>query len=94
VGGGDEMSRVVFYNLEEAKIENNNNLFQHRLTKIKKLFITDYKHQDIYMTKQMFATLLKESTVLNEKDNLNPLESDILVNIQHKKKREELYCLV
>lgn len=64
-----------------------------KLAKIKKTFFqVDYKHQDIYINKKMFEKLIKASTKLDN-ENLNPLISDKIVEIQHKNLKQELNCI-
>lgn len=64
-----------------------------KLAKIKKTFFqVDYKHQDIYINKKMFEKLIKASTKLDN-ENLNPLISDKIVEIQHKNPKQELNCI-
>ena len=86
IGGNNEPYKVVFYNLDEAK-RSDENIF----TKVNKLFITDYNHQDIYITQKMFNVLLKNATHLEE-DKLNKTQYNTLVPIQHKNKNKELFC--
>jgi hypothetical protein len=64
-----------------------------KLAKIKKTFFqVDYKHQDIYINKKMFEKLIKSSTELDN-ENLNPLISDKIVEIEHKNPKQELNCI-
>ena len=86
IGGNDEPHKIVFFNLQKAKQPDSN-----IITKIKKIFITDYKHQDIYITTEMFNTLMEKSTVLDN-NNLNVQNYTNLIPIQTKEKNEELFC--
>ena len=92
IGGNNETFKVVFFNLNEAKIKKPN-FITSKLQKIKKTFFQiDYKHQDIYINTKMFEQLIKNSTNLND-DNLNPLLSHKLVKILHKNPKQELKCI-
>jgi hypothetical protein len=92
IGGNNDKFKVVFYNLNEAKMEKQS-FITSKLAKIKKTFFqVDYKHQDIYINKKMFEKLIKSSTELDN-ENLNPLISDKIVKIQHKNPKKELNCI-
>ena len=92
IGGNNEKFRVVFYNLNEAK-NKKQEFISSKIDKIKKTFFqVDYKHQDIYINKQMFEKLIKNSTELDN-ENLNPLISNKIVKIQHKNPNKELNCI-
>ena len=92
IGGNNEKFRAVFYNLNEAKNEKQE-FISSKIDKIKKTFFQlDYKHQDIYINKEMFEKLIKNSTELDN-ENLNPLISDKIVKIQHKNPNQELNCI-
>jgi hypothetical protein len=64
--------------------------------KLSKIVFTDYKHNDIYMNKQILDELIKQSTVMSE-DNLNPLKTDTYVNITEyiniNKPNKSLICI-
>ena len=63
------------------------------ITTLIKRFILDYKHQDIYMNTQVFETLIKNSSELDNND-LNPLAPNKIESIQYNGKVEEqLYCI-
>ena len=92
IGGNNEKFKVVFFNLNDAK-NKKQGFISSKLEKIKKTFFqVDYKHQDIYINKEMFENLIKNSTELNN-DDLNPLISDELVKIQHKNSKPSLICI-
>ena len=92
IGGDNKNFRVVFFNLNEAKMKKQG-FISSKIDKIKKTFFqVDYKHQDIYINKKMFEKLIKSSTDLDN-ENLNPLISDKIVKIQHKNPRQELNCI-
>ena len=91
-GGNNEKFKAVFFELDDLKREKIKNYFTRKLLKLKKIFTTDYKKQDIYMNKENLTKLLEESNELNEK-NLNPLKFDKLVEIEHNVKNPNLYCL-
>ena len=92
IGGNNETFKVVFFNLNEAKIKKPD-FITSKLQKFKKTFIKiDYKHQDIYINTKMFEKLIQNSTNLND-DNLNPLLSHNLVKILHKNPKQELKCI-
>ena len=92
IGGDNKNFRVVFFNLNEAKMKKQG-FISSKIDKIKKTFFqVDYKHQDIYINKKMFEKLIKNSTDLDN-ENLNPLISDKIVKIQHKNPRQELNCI-
>jgi hypothetical protein len=60
--------------------------------KNKKMFISDYKHQDIYITKDMFQQIIDDGYELDE-NNLNPLSTDKYIKIQHKIKNQNILCI-
>jgi hypothetical protein len=92
IGGNNEKFQGVFFNLNDAK-NKKQGLISSKLDKIKKTFFqTDYKHQDIYINKKMFENLIKNSIDLDN-DNLNPLISDKLIQIQHTNSKQELNCI-
>jgi hypothetical protein len=92
IGGNNNHFKSVFYNLNEAKMQESSWL-NSKIQKIKKTFFQiDYKHQDIYINKEMFEKLIKNSNDLDNED-LNPLSSDNLVKIQHNKHNPELLCI-
>jgi hypothetical protein len=92
IGGDNKNFRVVFFNLNEAKMKKQG-FISSKIDKIKKTFFqVDYKHQDIYINKKMFEKLIKSSTNLDN-ENLNPLISDKIVKIQHKNPKQELNCI-
>ena len=92
IGGDNKNFRVVFFNLNEAKMKKQG-FISSKIDKIKKTFFqVDYKHQDIYINKKMFEKLIKSSTDLDN-ENLNPLISDKIVKIQHKNPKQELNCI-
>jgi hypothetical protein len=91
-GGNNEKFKAVFFELDDLKRNKTKNYFTRKILKLKKIFTTDYKKQDIYMDKDNFTKLLRESTELDEK-NLNPLLFDKLVEIEHNRKNPNLYCL-
>ena len=92
IGGNNEKFRAVFYNLNEAK-NKKQEFITSKIDKIQKTFFqVDYKHQDIYINKEMFEKLIKNSTELDN-ENLNPLISDKIVKIQHKNPNQELNCI-
>lgn len=92
MGGNNEKFKVVFFNLNQAKIKKQG-FINSKIDKIKKTFFqVDYKHQDIYINKKMFEKLIKSSTELDN-ENLNPLISDKLVKIQHNNPKKELNCI-
>ena len=91
-GGNNETSRAVFYLLDNLKSEiKPHSIIDEVITKIKKRFTTDYKHQDIYMNTAIFNKLLKKSVALND-DNMNPTLFTELVKIEQRKAQPELYC--
>jgi hypothetical protein len=92
IGGNNQKIRVVFFNLNEAKMKKQG-FVSSKIEKIKKTFFqVDYKHQDIYINKKMFEKLIKSSTELDN-ENLNPLISDKIVKIQHKNPKQEINCV-
>ena len=91
-GGNNEKYKVVFFNLNDAKIKKQGFVIS-KIEKIKKTFLKiDYKHPDIYINKKMFEKLMKNSTELDN-ENLNPLISDKLIKIKHNNPKQELTCL-
>jgi len=92
-GGNNEKSRSVFFLLDDLKTKTKtNDIVSEVITKLKKTFTTDYKHQDIYMNTTIFNNLLKKSVVLDD-DNMNPTLFTELVEIDQGKGQSELYCL-
>ena len=92
-GGNNEKSRAVFFLLDDLKTKTTkNDIVSEVITKLKKTFTTDYKHQDIYMNTRIFNNLLKKSVVLND-DNMNPTLFTELVEIEQGAGKPELYCL-
>jgi hypothetical protein len=93
-GGDNEKFKAAFFELDQLKNKQTNkqNYFTRKLTKLKHTFTTNYKEQDVYMNKNNFEKILKESTELEEK-NFNPLVFDKLVEINHLDKKPSLYCL-
>ena len=92
-GGNNESYKVVFFLLDDLKMKTHVNKFVNRtIRKLKKIFTTDYKHQDIYMNTKIFNNLLKNSELL-DKVNLNPTKFDKLVEIEQTTRQPELYCL-
>ena len=92
-GGNNEKSRAVFFLLDDLKTKiKPHDILDKVITKIKKKFTTDYKHQDIYMNTTIFNKLLKKSIVLND-DNTNPTLFTELVEIKQGVGKPELYCL-
>jgi hypothetical protein len=92
IGGNDEKYRGVFFNLNDAKYEKKDWL-NSKLEKFKKTFIKiDYKHQDVYINKSMFEKLITNSKILDD-DNLNPLSSNHVEEIQHTTFKKELNCI-
>ena len=92
-GGNNEKSRAVFFLLDDLKTKTKtNDIVSEVITKLKKTFTTDYKHQDIYMNTRIFNDLLKKSVVLDD-DNMNPILFTELVKIEQGKGQPELYCL-
>ena len=93
IGGNNEPSRVSFFNLQEIKTPYQTSIKNITL-KLSKNFFTDYKHNDIYMNKNILNELIKESVVISE-DNLNPLKTDSYVNISKyiKKPNKSLFCI-
>jgi hypothetical protein len=93
VGGNNEPYKAVFFILDELKMKTQvHKFFNKTIKKLKKIFTTDYKHQDIYMNTKVFNNLLKNSIILNE-DNLNPTQSDKLEKINQTARKAELYCV-
>uniref|UniRef100_A0A6C0IGX9 Fungal lipase-type domain-containing protein n=1 Tax=viral metagenome TaxID=1070528 RepID=A0A6C0IGX9_9ZZZZ len=94
VGGNNESYKAVFFLLDDLKMKTPvHKFFNKTIKKIKKIFTTDYKHQDIYMNREIFNNLIKNSVIL-EKDNLNPTKFDKLVKIEHTSRHSELYTIV
>ena len=92
-GGNNEKSRAVFFLLDDLKTKTKtNDIVSEVITKLKKTFTTDYKHQDIYMNTRIFNDLLKKSVVLDD-DNMNPILFTKLVEIDQGARKPELYCL-
>lgn len=92
-GGNNEKTRAVFFLLDDLKTKTKiNDIVSEVITKLKKTFTTDYKHQDIYMNTRIFNDLLKKSVVLDD-DNMNPTLFTELVEIDQGKGQPELYCL-
>jgi hypothetical protein len=82
--------KVSFFNLNDVKkkVESYNT----EIYKLKKLFLTDYKHQDIYMSKETFYNIFENSQDMRE--NFNPLIADNYVPILYSDKpKNELYCV-
>jgi predicted lipase len=93
IGGNNEPYKAVFFLLDDLKMKTHvHNFFNKTIKKLKKIFTTDYKHQDIYMNTKVFNDLLKNSIILNE-DNLNPITSDKFEKIEHTTRRPELYSV-
>ena len=92
-GGNNEKSRAVFFLLDDLKTKTKtNDIVSEVITKLKKTFTTDYKHQDIYMNTRIFNDLLKKSVVLDD-DNMNPILFTELVEIDQGAGKPELYCV-
>ena len=93
-GGNNEKSRAVFFLLDDlkTKTKKNDDIVSEVISRLKKTFTTDYKHQDIYMNTRIFNDLLKKSVVLDD-DNMNPTLFTELVEINQGKGQPELYCL-
>ena len=92
-GGNNEKSRAVFFLLDDLKTKTKtNDIVSEVITKLKKTFTTDYKHQDIYMNTRIFNDLLKKSVVLDD-DNMNPTLFTELVEIDQGAGKPELYCV-
>ncbi len=93
IGGNNDKSRAVFFLLDDLKTKTKTtDIVSEVITKLKKTFTTDYKHQDIYMNTRIFNDLLKKSVVLNN-DNMNPTSFIELVEIEQGKGQPELYCV-
>jgi len=91
IGGNIRESRVSFFNLQEVKTPN---LSELNLINIKlvKMIKQDYIHQDIYMNKKLFKTIIDDSKPL--KDNLNPLEYTYLISLDtDHKPHDTLICI-
>ena len=92
-GGNNEKTRAVFFLLDDLKTKTKtNDIVSEVITKLKKTFTTDYKHQDIYMNTRIFNDLLKKSVVLDD-DNMNPTLFTELVEINQGAGKPELYCV-
>ena len=90
-GGNNEPYKVVFFLLDDLKTKTHvNKFFNKTIKKLKKIFTTDYKHQDIYMNTKIFNNLMENSVILNE-DNLNPTKFDKIEKIEQTSRRPELY---
>jgi hypothetical protein len=87
IGGNNQPYKIVFFNLQKAKKPDST-----IVTKLKKYVLTDYKHQDIYITPKMFHTLMENAVELDDKNNLNIQKYTNLVPIQKKEKNKELFC--
>ena len=87
IGGNNEPYKIVFFNLQKAKKPDST-----IVTKLKKYVLTDYKHQDIYITQKMFRTLMENAVELDDDNNLNIQKYTNLVPIQKKEKNKELFC--
>jgi hypothetical protein len=91
IGGNNEPYKVVFFLLDDLKTKSPvYKLFNKTVKKLKKTFLTDYKHQDIYMNTTVFNNLLKNSVVLDN-DNLNPVKSDKIEKIEQTTSKPQLY---
>jgi predicted lipase len=95
VGGNNEKYRVSFFNLNDAKYRKKS-YFTRKLLKISKKIMIDYKHQDIYINKDTFKKIIENgheilSSYFDSKEQRNPLEFDKLVQINHGKKRRNLF---
>ena len=91
IGGNNTAFKSAFFNLNEAKRPKQTWIKQKLLT-LKKNFVSDYKHQDIYITTPMFEKIIENSIELQD-NNLNPLSSETYIDIQHKSKKKDLICL-
>ena len=92
-GGNNEKYKAVFFLLDDLKLKTQvHKFFNKTIKKLKKIFTTDYKHQDIYMNTKVFNDLLNNSVILNE-DNLNPIKSDKIEKIEQTTRRPELYSV-
>jgi hypothetical protein len=92
-GGNNEKSRAVFFLLDDLKTKTKtNDIVSEVITKLKKTFTTDYKHQDIYMNTTIFNNLLKKSVALDD-NNMNPTLFTELVEIKQGNGQPELFCL-
>ena len=93
IGGNNEPYKAVFFLLDDLKMKTPFHKFLNKtIKKLKKIFTTDYKHQDIYMNTKIFNYLLNNSVILNE-DNLNPIQSNKLEKINQTTRNSELYCV-
>jgi hypothetical protein len=90
INGNNKKTMVSFFDLQEAKESTKNTSLT--MSKIKKMFISDYKHQDIYITKDMFQQIIDDGYELDEND-LNPLSTDKYIKIQHKIKNQNILCI-
>lgn len=92
IGGNDDKYQIVFFNLNDAKYKKKDWL-NSKIEKFKKTFVKiDYLHQDIYINKSMFEKLIKNSEILSN-DNLNPLSSKYIQEIDHIKPKKGLNCI-
>jgi hypothetical protein len=93
IGGNNEKSKAVFFLLDNLKTKTKTtDIVSEVITKLKKTFTTDYKHQDIYMNTRIFNDLLKKSVVLDN-NNMNPTLFTELVEIEQGQGKPELYCV-
>jgi len=91
IGGNNEPYKAVFFLLDDLKTKTRvHKLFNKTVKILKKIFTTDYKHQDIYMNTKVFNNLLKNSIIL-EGDNLNPIKTDKIEKIEQTTHHPELY---
>ena len=91
IGGNNEPYKAVFFLLDDLKTKTRvHKFFNKTVKKLKKIFTTDYKHQDIYMNTKVFNNLLKNSIILEE-DNLNPIKTDKIEKIEQTTHHPELY---
>jgi hypothetical protein len=90
IGGDNKKTRVGFFNLQEAKYLNYKNIDkkQKKREKIKKLFMTEYKHGDILMTKLQFSHILKNISLIkaSQKNPLSTTNYIQLLNIEPEEK--------
>lgn len=82
VGGDNSPFKVSFFNFESVK-HKDFGFIKRNTRKIAKLFITDYKHPDIYMNKTNFKNIIDNGLIMND-DELNPLNTGIYVPINNK----------
>ena len=91
IGGNNEPYKAIFFLLDDLKTKTRvHKFFNKTVKKLKKIFTTDYKHQDIYMNTKVFNNLLKNSIILEE-DNLNPIKTDKIEKIEQTTHHPELY---